>query len=324
MHIARMRRILSTLLAVVTVALWIMSAGQAEDIYTSRPVYTIPWGDCPGCLSTTWNIDPDSPDWPGMYDPPGPWAVSSTGELVIFTFSQTERKLIRYGADGTLGAWADFTSYGFPCPWCIAISSSGYVLMSRNFGIWEGNDLMDAGSVYLLDPSLQLLWSWTIPGENVDISGVFPSDSNSFWVQYSTCHRPEDDYWHYDDSSHLVEQYVVQVFVDASVSGPELICSAFKGDPVLDQHFFVTPSGEPRSRIEDRYGYTYRTLGEDPIVGRFSPDGELVSTFDYGSDPGWTGFRAASPWFVTWAGDVYTLHASDEGAVLTKYTLVVQ
>ena len=66
----------------------------ANEQYTPGNLYTIPWGNNPGSLSTEWNIPPNSPDWHGLEDPPGPWAISSNGEMVIADFGGTYEILL--------------------------------------------------------------------------------------------------------------------------------------------------------------------------------------------------------------------------------------
>ena len=76
--------------------------------------------------------------------------------------------------------------------------------------------------------------------------------------------------------------------------------------------------------VQDMYGYTYRTSLNEQTLERYSPQGQIDNSFSYASDSGWDRFTAGSrKWFVSWSGDVYILHATDDGAVLTKYTLFV-
>jgi len=279
---------------------------NAQGEYIAEDLFTIPWGDEPGCLSADWHIPPDSPEWRGLIDPPGPFAVSGEGEMVI----NDGGLLMKFSQNGALTAWVVLGSLGLEIPFALAINSAGEVLIE--------NRQVDQGlhgyitTLHLLDSTLQPVNQASIPSGNDSMVGdIYPSDTGSFWIIYSTRSRGRD--WH--------ERHLIEFSQDGSISAQQVLYAGENSDPGPQQIRFVSPSGEPRPHIEDTYGYTYRTPGEDPTVGRFSPEGDLVYTFDYSSDAGWTGFRASSPWFVTWSGDVYILHATDEGAVLTKYDL---
>ncbi len=290
---------------------------NAQGEYIKEDLYTIPWGDEPGSLSTEWHIPPDSPEYRGLIDPPGPFAVSSEGEMVI----DDGGLLLEYSTEGTLTASLVLGSLGLEPPMALAINSAGQVLIENHR--WDHGLQGFITTLHLLDSNLEPLNQVSIPSDRhamVCWHSIFPSDSGSFWVIYETSNQRSRGY---GEPEHH-ERDLIEYSLGGSISAPQLLYAGENSDPGPQQTRFVTPSGEPRSQIEDEYGYTYRTLGEDPVVGRFSPAGELVFTFDYGSAPGWTKFRAASPWFVAWSGDVYILHATDEGAVLTKYTLVAE
>ena len=50
-------------------------------------------------------------------------------------------------------------------------------------------------------------------------------------------------------------------------------------------------------------------------------NGQIIYTNEVESDAGWEEFDLQDRYYITWTGDFYTLHATDDGAVLTKYTL---
>ena len=315
-------RAITTVLVVVAgvvASLIILGPLNAQGEYKKEEIATIPWGEDPECLSTLWDVSSESPEWRGLIDPPGPFAVAREGEFVVAECNRQTEMLKKFDFDGCLVACVDLRSCGLHIPRHVAIAPTGEVLLD-NYQ-WD-REQGSVATLYLFDSSLQLLSNWRVPGGEVEVTSINPSDSTSFRVQYSVCTNCQDF-----DNPRFYEQYLVQFSLDASVSEPELVFSRSEDEPRrLDRFRFDTSSGEFIPWLEDMYGYIYGIiLEEEPgLWYKFSPDGELVYTFDYRSDPGWERFIAGSPWFVAWSGDVYILHATDEGAVLTKYTLVIE
>ncbi len=291
---------------------------NAQCEYTKEDLYTIPWGDTPGSLLTGWHIPPDSPEYTGLIDPPGPFAVSSEGEMVI----NNGGLLMKFSPEGELTASVVLRSLGLEQPFSLAINSVGQVLID-NYR-WDHRLGGYTTTLRLFDSSLRPVNEASIPSGLETMpswQSIFPSNVGSFWVIYETSNRPIRDY----RDPLYYERELIEYSLDASISPPQLLYAGENSDPGPGQTRFVTPSGELRPHIEDVYGCTYTDEGEDLVLSRFSPDGELVYSFDYRSDPAWRRFVAGSPkWFVTWAGDMYILRATDEGAVLTKYTLITE
>ena len=89
---------------------------------------------------------------------------------------------------------------------------------------------------------------------------------------------------------------------------------------------YVTPAGELKTEPTDKWGYTYQWVPDDPgqNLKRYSTAGEEVFSHHLESDTAWKWFDytvTGSHYHITWSGDFYTLRATDEGAVLTKYDL---
>ncbi|MCX6646886.1 MAG: hypothetical protein NTY09_11135, partial [bacterium] len=176
-------------------------------------------------------------------------------------------------------------------------------------------------NLYLFDSSLSLLYVSTIPSPfDAWVLGLFPSQDDSFWVLYMTSENEFSDQAHF-------ERNMVRFFANGTISTPEIQYSGNESDAGPQQTRFITPSGCPIQSVTDQYGYTYRGFDEtqDATMGRFSPEGDLVFTHNIPFDPKWHWHPSfLYNYFVSWSGDFYTLHASDEGTVLTKYTLYME
>ncbi len=304
-----------------------MSIGQLEAAkssnhvdYYSEVTVTIPWGDAPGQLSTLWNADPDSPEWHGLIDPPGPWAVSDQGELVIADYDGTTARIMKFTSDGQMIAHVNLSSVGLLRPFHLAINPSGQILVENRVHQQDMDNYVD--SLYLFDPSLTLMSSTAIPVTgNLMVLGLYPSQDDDFWILYRNTQSE------YSSSDAIYELGIVRSSPDGMLDSMETLYSGQDADPGSQQAGFITPSGDPISRVTDCYGYTFSGVREIPDVtmGRFSPEGNLVYTHDLPFIPGWRWYPSFTfNYYITWSGDFYTLHATDEGAVLTKYTLQVE
>jgi len=287
--------------------------GAAQFEYSGERLFVIPWGDGSGCLCTSWLSDP------GVYHMlPGPWAVSYSGELVIYDFCDGSRRLMKYSRNGDLVGSVDLAG-AVNTVEGIAISNTGHVLLSNSIPDPDSHTYIT--ELLLFNPALELIGRTGLPNAGTDCftCGIFPSESDSFWILFRSKMEMENGSWQH-------ERRLVEYSVDRGLSTSVLLYSGENSDPGAMQARFVTPSGQTRSEIEDMYGFTYDSLPEDPnaTIGRFSPEGELVYTHQLVPGSGFERFRGFSYYFITWSGDFYTLRATDEGAVLTKYTLVVE
>lgn len=273
---------------------------RANEQYSSEVLYTIPWGEGPGCLSTAFNSDEY-----GWVFSPCPWAVSNSGITVIAEGFTAGSRLVSFDSNGTpLGSLTLYES-GVPFPSSLSISDNGIVCL----GYGE--------QLFLLDSSLSIINASIVSLPDAHISPICLSDHNSFWVLISCSIIIDDESYH--------QRYLVECYDDGSLAEPILIYdgSTGEGTPGI---VFVTPTGEFRTAREDMFGYTYRLIADDPDNGltKYSPSEQEVYNHYLESDPGWTWFDITvngTHYFVSWSGDFYTLHATDDGAVLTYYEL---
>ncbi|MBU1022938.1 hypothetical protein KKB99_01525, partial [bacterium] len=95
---------------------------------------------------------------------------------------------------------------------------------------------------------------------------------------------------------------------------------------------FVTPLGETTLVFKDQFGYFYGPTEHisggwewgAAISKRANPNGPRIYRNDWQSEESWRRFDNrdyGSRYYLTWDGDYYTIHATDAGMVLTKYTL---
>ena len=293
---------------------WGASLPHAE--YTSEELFTIPWGDGPGELTTEWNYElwePPAEDRCVIW-PPGPWGVSSHGDLVLAQNTSDGSRLNTYDRDGSLIASINIRANGLWMPNELAMSDTGEILLGySNELVW-------------LSPSLEEVARLQLPHTAVLIERIVPSDRSSFLVLY-------DSQLPSCDSPHIMsEKYLIECFTDGSTDEPVLLLSYSSGDPAALEYCYVSPDGAFHSTITDMHGYSYRFPWTDETVDpwgigrhfmeRLSSDGRVVYAHDFNSEEGWRMFDER--YFLTWSGDFYTLHATDEGAVLTKYTLQME
>lgn len=301
------KKISSSLIILISLLIFPAMTGlnpvRADEQYTANVLYTIPWGDDPGMINTLWN---ENPGIELIIFPPNPWAVSSTGEMVIAQEIINEQQLMKFSSDGIFINRINLFQQSLPYAQGCSTGETGEVL------IGSGRKLC------LLDSSLNVLLLAEIPHPDAYISQIFPSDSGSFWVIYDTSSRKVDNIWY-------IDYCLIEFSQDGSMSEPQELSFAGTWEELDEMEKFVTPSGTLKQYIEDIYGYNYRFTGEEPgthLVKR-STEGEIVYTHDLYSDPGWELWEGLGGvhHFVTWSGDFYTLHATDDGAVLTYYEL---
>lgn len=303
------------ILAAVIATIALSSHSSGESIYSSEVVFTIPWGDGPGELTTEWNYElGGAPEECGVIWPPGPWAVSNAGELVIAQDSCDVAQLNKYDHEGSLIASIGIRQAGLWMPNELAMSGRGEVLLGySNVLVW-------------LSPSLERVARLQLPQSSVLIERIVPSNNDSFLVVYDS-QLPSCDGLHI-----ISEKYLIKCFTDGSTDGPVLLLSYLSGDPAALEYSYVSPDGAFHSSTTDIHGYSYRFPWTDETVDawgmgrhsmeRLSPDSQVVYAHSFNSEEGWRMFN--EDYFITWSGDFYTLHATEEGAVLTKYTLVVE
>ncbi|MBU1025423.1 PKD domain-containing protein [bacterium] len=268
----------------------------AQGVYISEELFTIPWGNQPGELSTWWNEEPPE-DWEGIIKPPGPVAVSSTGGFVIVDYDNLTRRLTKYSIDGTFVSVIDLKIAGLPFPSELSVADSGEVLFSKY------------NKLVLLDTSLQPSSTTILPS---NITNIWPSNNGGFWCKYSI-----------KTGNNELSRYMVEFNLDGSVSESQLLFAGQSDDPNRLNHRFITPLGQSKPRLEDMYGYKYIVkwiYGQGNILTKRSPSEVIVYEHTLNDDPDWQG---VNDYFITWEGDFYTIHATSDGVILTKYDLHV-
>ena len=285
--------------------------------YTDTVLYTIPWGNNPGELST----DFQTLEFIEVFEP-GPFAVSNNGELVICEHSLNptgtpikDFNIMKFDQNGSLICWRNIEKGNAmrDTPREIAILNSGEVAISM-------------GSVpqriFLLDSNLNTMHEITLPySEPYYLSQFTPTDQGSFWLSF-VLNIDETDitYRHY---------YKTEIFLDGSYSTPEMTWDDISNSGLPAN--YISPTGEPFLFTSDMYDYIYRSNHENSIrklykskLNELGTEYDLVYTHTTASDPGWELFETMQntgvKHFVTWSGDFYTIHATDPGMVLTKYT----
>ena len=291
----------------------------SQNEYTPSVLYTIPWGNNPGELSSDFQTSESLE----VFEP-GPFAVSENGDLVIFDHRinaeepyYSEFMLKKFDSNGYLLAFRSIQDNGISLdrPWRIAILNSGEVAASSS---------SVPQTITLLDSNLNVLHEITFPYSDSEPYCLFeftPTNNNSFWLAFAVHIRVNDnDYQQY---------YKTEIFLDGSYSTPEITWDDIT-NTVIPAHY-ISPTGEPFLCDADMYGYVYtftdKYEGWRLTKSKLNEQGteyEIVYTNDVLPVTGWESFvelvDAGPKHFVTWCGDFYTIHAADEGVVLTKYT----
>ena len=298
----------STYLLAAAIILLVSPRARPQSEYSEEVLCVVPWGDDLGSFQDRWHNPPASP--PGGDEviwAAGKWVVTGSDQLIIFD-SQLDGDLFKFAPDGTLLAHTDIGATGLQAwPDALGVATGGEVLLA----------LYD--QIVLLNPSLILLRSAELPDSQARVAGIYPSDHGSFWVIYRTSHPG----WQY---------YLLDYFVNGDMSQPQLLFQGtdFNNCSPCQGFSYASPDGSTyQASNVDMWGYKY-TISYDELSGyslsKRSPTGEVVYTHALTSDPSWTDYEVLSDsanYFITWLGDFYTLRATDDGAVLTKYTLVI-
>ena len=281
------------------------SPSSAQEQYVEGELYTIPWGDEPWTLSDHW-LNQIPPGYGGdeVFWAAGHWVVSNSDELIILDQGgSSSAGLKKYSFDGTFIGFADLNEMGLTwLPEDLAVAITGEILLGRG------------EMLSLLDPYLNRLTIVSLPEEGSRVFRIFPTNTGSFWVVYQ--------------SSIRIKYYLVECFTNGNMSAPELL---FEGTDLTNcnpcnEYHYVNPDGLTFTSQTDSCGFTYHAYSDLPgnQLVKETSTGEVVFSHTLSSDPGYADYEALSDthnYFITWSGDFYTLHATAQGAVLTKYTL---
>jgi hypothetical protein len=286
-------------------------SASTQSEYTEEVLFTIPWGEDEGEISTWWNEELYGEGW-DMVPPPDPFVVSDSGGMVIFDGYCDAGHLMHYSLDGSLIGFLDMHALGLSRTYVMAIDPTGQVAMACE------------SRMLLLGPDLQINRDDRGPvpihgDEEVSIYRICPSDHGTFRVLFRGSRILPDD-------TQQEHGYLAEYGPDGWAPDP---LEFFSGDSAWDlwgHHNFVTPDGLILPEITDVYGCTYEFdyHGCNAVMTKFSPDCEEIYTHTIASEPGWTSFDLTSHYCIAWSGNFYTIHATPEGAVVTKFTLVAE
>ncbi|MFH1514650.1 MAG: hypothetical protein ABIG42_04235, partial [bacterium] len=229
--------------------------------------------------------------------PPSPSSLSETGGFVIVDFSNGT-KLKKFTMAGSYVCEFDLDSINFFEVYCICIAPTGEVIIGFN------------KDVFLLDSSLQIISSITLPDR---VISVWQSQNGGFWCRYSE--MKGNDY----------DIYMLEYNLDGSTSDPVLMYSGRRGDPEIGDYRIIAPDGSNHRVITDINGAFYISYWDGSvgnILEKTSPTGELLFTHVLNDDPDWEG--CMTEYYFTRQGNFYTLHGTDDGEVLTKYSLQLE
>lgn len=275
----------------------------AQDNYTSSELFTIPWGNDISCMSGKWMHQQDENEYNEgdiTFWTSQPWIVTPLGYLVI-----ADNGLMKvFNSNGTLFSSSSYDSLGFSfIPDAIASSIYDSILLtSRN-------------RIYLVNKDLTVL-NYHEFDQNVLVTSLFPSIQGGFYIIYHPNYLATETYKTYYSQQGLLS--------------PSLLLykrTEFGCDPCLPSSF-VDPYGYTYQSFTDSFGFVYETTvwPNHALIKRHIGNELTVYTKIISSDEGFTDFEkySISPnFYITYSGDFYTLHATSEGAVLTKYTLQI-
>jgi len=287
-------------------------AVSSQDQYESQVLFTIPWGDEPGHLTLLWH-EPLPPDFEGYYDAPFPVSFSPTGGLAVVEYDGSLFRLIKFSPDGELIGDIDLESVGvreYPGDSCVAI----------------GGEVMLVGGDFacVLAADLSPIEVTTLPWRGSYVGGIWPSATGGFWVVYDSPSWVSAQSGEYE-----MERMVVEYSLENGFADPTILFHGTREDPERFLYYFVTPDGTVTEDIQDMYGYSYMRRPGDQCsqLVKMAPNGQQIYANQLVDDPSWEGFVEADVthnYFIDWSGDFYTLQATGDGAVLTKYTLVAE
>jgi hypothetical protein len=316
MKINHLHLIIPALLSGIIMYFLLAGPSKAQTIYTPDVLYTIPWGgpygSDYGALSTLWNVQPEGPEAFDNGPSPGPWMISDNSELVIYD----NGRIHKYDPSGNFMASYNCSQNGIAVVTDIAISNSGMVLASSwTYSIDETGQAEITTYLYLFNSNLQLVSTDEMPLKSGWLLGIFPSDSDFFYILYVSKTETIERYRVTWD-----ERLLYKFHFDGTLDLPDVLWSGYSDDPAGEDYQFVLPSGEVSKWLTDERGYTYRCIEWNDIE-IYDPPGSLVYTLNFDDEPQWELVTTMANYCVLHSGNFYTLHATDEGAILTKYEL---
>jgi hypothetical protein len=104
------------------------------------------------------------------------------------------------------------------------------------------------------------------------------------------------------------------------LGSPEVLWNGYSDEPEATHYCYVTPNGQVYNRVTDDFGYTYKNVFYNDVE-RYDPNQALDFALTIEDDPDWSEICDFANYHVLHTGDIYTLCATDDGAVLTKYEL---
>ena len=297
---------------IIILNLQLISFAQSE--YSSEILCTIPWGNETGMISDDFKTI-GCVGHNEIFEP-GPWAISNSGYLAIIEETQYGRFVMKFDPNGNFIVRNNLLSLT-GTPWRIAVLDSGEVAISVS---------SVPQAIVILDSNLNVIEEIFLAYSDYGYYDLTPSNQNSFWLAFWIRIKIEDVIYK--------QHFKTEIFLDGTYSTPEITW-----DDISNTGFparYISPTGEPYLCNADKYGYLYsgiyavseeRTL----IKSKLNQQGteyDIVYTHTSVSDPGWELFETLQNTgprhFTTWDGDFYTIHATDAGMVLTKYTLQLE
>lgn len=187
-------------------------------------------------------------------------------------------------------------------PQHMAVSPNGNIILAYN------------DTIIMLNSSFEVITTQHLFGERPHVFAVYASDHDSFWITYNALLFGS-------------EYYLIEMDANGQLLQPTLLArwDSLNCDPC--QGFsFVSPDGETCNYVTDMYGYLYSTSLEEPGARLYkytNPESEPIYVHYLSSNHHYEEFEeySVSPnYYITYSGDFYTLHATEDGLVLTKYT----
>ncbi|MCD6217714.1 PKD domain-containing protein [bacterium] len=298
--------------AIMLVLFILPESSLAQDVYTATVLYTIPWGNEPDKISS----DFQTISYIGHNEifEPGPWAISDSGILVVVEENQNGRLIMKFDQNGDMIVRKNLATEGGH-PKEIAILNSNEVAL-YNSAVPQ--------KIFILNTNLDLTHEILLPTNNDGyvLFNLTPTSQNSFWLAFFIIEKIADVTYK--------QYYKTEIFLDGTYSTPLLIWDDVSNTGTPGR--FISPAGEPYIFPTDVFGDVYlekyTDVGLELKKHRLNEQEtayEIIYTHTSVSDPGWENFNQSqnvgARHFVTWQGDFYTIHATDAGMVLTKYTL---
>ena len=298
--------------AITIIAVYLSSQlAFAQSVYTSEELFAIPWSQThgvPGELSIYWNFS--LYEYTGELCPPGNWEVNKFDELVIFDAQPSSSLLMKFSSDGSLTTYTDLDN------------EQGFRWRNTKIGFLDSGEVLigDNTSLILLGASLNIIQHINIDDNNGTIDQIVSTDHQSFYVLYSI--------GEWDSYESVVASSINFKYVDVDLYGNMSAPVELYNGPLLDYVATLTPMGTLVEERQDKYMSKYIESGSWGIdeMFKYSMDNELIYQLNIQSEPDWEYFNfscGGSFFNVMWSGDFYTLHATESGAVLTKYDLHV-